>query len=75
MLDKEHRKFHALARRHPGEDGRSIKRCPRCGELKAWCEFWIRADGKPTSLCRKCAPAARREYYRRQRYAQQAVTA
>ena len=47
----------------------AIKRCPRCGKLKAAQEFYRRRQGRQlSSYCRPCTRAASNEARRRRRH-------
>jgi hypothetical protein len=46
----------------------AIKRCPRCGQLKAAAEFYRRRRGRQlSSYCQHCTQAAASETRRRRR--------
>jgi hypothetical protein len=45
----------------------AVKRCPRCGKLKAATEFYRRRGRRPSSYCQPCTRAASREARARQR--------
>jgi hypothetical protein len=46
----------------------AVKRCPRCGQLKAAEEFYRRRGGRRLSpYCQPCSRAASREMRRRRR--------
>ena len=46
----------------------AVKRCPRCGQLKAAEEFYRRRRGRRlSSYCRPCTRAASRQAHRRRR--------
>ena len=46
----------------------AIKRCPRCGKLKAAAEFYRRRQGRQlSSYCRPCTRAAARQLTSRRR--------
>ena len=44
-----------------------VKRCPRCGNLKAAGEFYRRRRAQLSSYCRSCQRAAARQARRRRR--------
>jgi hypothetical protein len=46
----------------------AVKRCPRCGQLKAPEEFYRRRRGRRlSSYCQPCTRAASRQVHRRRR--------
>jgi hypothetical protein len=45
----------------------AVKRCLRCGQLKAAAEFYRRRGRQPSSCCQPCTRAASREAQRRRR--------
>ena len=45
----------------------AVKRCPRCGQLKAAQEFYRRRGWRLSSYCQPCTRAATREAQRRRR--------
>jgi hypothetical protein len=46
----------------------SVKRCPRCGQVKAADQFYRRRHGRRlSSYCQPCSRAASREVRRRRR--------
>ena len=47
----------------------TVKRCPRCGKLKAAAEFYRRRQGRQlSSYCRPCTQAVSQEAQRRRRH-------
>jgi transposase-like protein len=47
----------------------SVKRCPRCGQLKSTAEFYLRRRGRQlSSYCRPCTRAASRQTQSRRRH-------
>ena len=47
----------------------AVKRCPRCGQLKAASQFYRRRGGRQlSSYCQPCTQAAAREARRRRRH-------
>ena len=46
----------------------TIKRCPRCGKLKAADEFYRRRGRRLSSYCQPCTRAASHEGRRRRRH-------
>jgi hypothetical protein len=46
----------------------TVKRCPRCGQLKSAADFYRRRRGRRlSSYCQSCTRAATREAHRRRR--------
>ena len=46
----------------------AVKRCPRCGQVKAADQFYRRRHGRrPSSYCQPCSRAASREARHRRR--------
>jgi hypothetical protein len=45
----------------------TVKRCPRCGKLKAADEFYRRRGRRLSSYCQPCTRAASQEAQRRRR--------
>jgi recombinational DNA repair protein (RecF pathway) len=46
-----------------------VKRCPRCGRVRAAAEFYRRRSGRLSSYCRSCQRAAARLARQRRRQA------
>jgi recombinational DNA repair protein (RecF pathway) len=46
----------------------AVKRCPRCGQLKAASQFYRRRGGQMSSYCQPCTQAAAREARSRRRH-------
>jgi hypothetical protein len=44
-----------------------VKRCPRCGRVRAAAEFYWRRSGRLSSYCRSCQRAAARAAQKRRR--------
>jgi recombinational DNA repair protein (RecF pathway) len=45
----------------------AVKRCPRCGRVRAAAEFYRRRSGRLSSYCRSCQRAAARAARQRRR--------
>jgi hypothetical protein len=45
----------------------AVKRCPRCGRVRAAAEFYWRRSGRLSSYCRSCQRAAARAARQRRR--------
>jgi hypothetical protein len=45
----------------------AVKRCPRCGRVRAAAEFYWRRSGRLSSYCKACQRAAARLARRRRR--------
>jgi hypothetical protein len=45
----------------------AIKRCPRCGRVRAAAEFYWRCSGRLSSYCKSCQRAAARAARQRRR--------
>jgi hypothetical protein len=46
----------------------AVKRCPRCGRVRAAGEFYRRRSGRLSSYCRSCERAAARAARQRRRH-------
>jgi hypothetical protein len=46
----------------------SVKRCPRCGRVRAAAEFYWRRSGRLSSYCKSCQRAAARAALKRRRH-------
>jgi hypothetical protein len=45
----------------------AVKRCPRCGRVRAAAEFYWRRSGRLSSYCKACQRAAARAAQKRRR--------
>ena len=45
----------------------AVKRCPRCGRVRAAAEFYWRRSGRLSSYCKACQRAAARAALKRRR--------
>jgi hypothetical protein len=45
----------------------AVKRCPRCGRVRAAAEFYWRRSGRLSSYCKSCQRAAARAALKRRR--------